>query len=279
MPSTAFFGLREGNVIAVTELPSSKCLRSLLLWSMNAKQRTGSGSRATPHSGKASEDKYLNRTRLIAAACHDMRQPLQALGMFSASLKGSNLDPAQHKLALQIDQSVGILHDMLNQMLTMQQLDAPMYLPNICDVSIAGVLSQLENDFEPLISHKGLQFKVERCAAFVRSDILLLYRAISNLVSNAICYTERGGVTVRCIENTGKLRIEVSDTGIGIAAEDIPNVFDDFFRIDRVQSGGHLGLGLANVRRIALLLGLRVDVRSELGAGSTFMLEMDSLAG
>lgn len=278
MPSTAFFDSREGNIIAVSGQPGSERLRSLLRWSMNAKKKAGSGG-STPHSGKVSEDEYLNRTRLIAAACHDMRQPLQALGMFSESLKGSALAPSQYKLALQIDQSVGILHDMLDQMLTMLQLDAPAYRPNICDVSIGEVLGQVENEFESLINKKGLWFKVERYTAFVHSDALLLYRAISNLVSNAICYTERGGVIVRCFENFGKLRIEVSDTGIGIAALDIPNIFDDFYRIDSMQSKCHMGLGLANVRRIATLLGLRVDVRSEVGAGSTFMIEMDLPAG
>lgn len=228
---------------------------------------------------KMAEDGYLYKSSLVAAACHDMRQPLQALVLLSESLKESNLAPAQHKLALQMDRSVGILHDMLDQMLAMLQLDAPAYRPDIGDVSIGEMLEQLESNFEPMAHAKGLEFVVECYNALIRSDRVWLYRALSNLVANAICYTHSGKVAIRCLERSGKLRIEVSDTGIGMAAEKIHRVFDDYYRIDGFHCKYHLGLGLANVRRIGKLLGLDVFVKSEIGAGSTFWLEIDLKAG
>lgn len=274
MPSAALPNPTAGNVIAVPTRLRFERLRALL----HRKTNAGSGG-AMPHPGGVGEDEYLNRARLIAAACHDMRQPLQALSLFSESLKSIAATPPQHVLSHKIGQSVGILHDMLDQMLTMLQLDASAYHPDIIQFSIGEVLTQVENDFEPQVQGKGLRFKIERCSALVRSDTVLLYRAISNLVSNAVSYTQSGQITVRCHELPGKLRIEIVDTGIGIAVEDIPHIFDDFYRVDGMQSGCHLGLGLANVRRIASLLGMRVDVRSDLGGGSIFMMEMALSSG
>ena len=269
MPSAALPNPTEGKVIAVPTRFHFGRLRALL----RRKANFGSGG-TMPHSGGGSEGEYLNRARLIAAACHDMRQPLQALSLFSESLKSIVATPPQHVLSHKISQSVGILHDMVDQMLMMLQLDASAYRADITQFSIGEVLIQVENDFEPQVQGKGLRFEIERCSALVRSDKVLLYRAISNLVSNAVTYTRSGQITVRCHQLPGKLRIEIVDTGIGIAVEDIPHIFDDFYRVDGIRSGCHLGLGLANVRRIALLLGVRLDVRSELGVGSIFMMEM-----
>lgn len=271
MPSGALPNPTAGNTIAVPPRFRLGSLRALLRGKSNA----GSG---VPHHGGTGEDEYLNRARLIAAACHDMRQPLQALSLFSESLSSIAATLPQHVLSNKIGQSVGILNDMFDQMLTMLQLDAAAYRPDIIQFSIGEVLAQVENDLESQVHGKGLGFKIERCSALVRSDTVLLYRAISNLVSNAVSYTPSGQITVRCHELPGKLRIEIADTGIGIAAGDILHIFDDFYRVDG-QSGCHLGLGLANVRRIASLLGMRVDVRSELGGGSTFTMEMTSLPG
>ncbi|HZW24822.1 MAG TPA: HAMP domain-containing sensor histidine kinase [Gallionella sp.] len=268
MQSAALPNPTAGNAIAVPLRFRFGSLRALL----RRKSNTESGG-AMPHPGVAGEDEYLNRARLIAAACHDMRQPLQALSLFSESLSSIAATPPQHVLSHKIGQSVGILNDMFDQMLTMLQLDASAYRPDIIRFSIGEVLTQVENDFESQVHGKGLGFKIERCSALVRSDTVLLYRAISNLVSNAVSYTQSGQITVRCHELPGKLRIEIADTGTGIALGDIPHIFDDFYRVDG-QSGSHLGLGLANVRRIASLLGMRVDVRSELGIGSTFMIEI-----
>lgn len=274
MSSIALSDLPEGNEVSGPERPAFGCLRSLLRWSMETQQKKESNASVLPE-GNTAEDECRMKARLIAAACHDMRQPLQALGLLTETLReASSLDPRQHELTRQIDQSAGILNDLFNQMLTMLQLDTA-YHPDIQDVSIDRLLDQLENDFGPSACRKSLQFSVVRSAAIARCDALLLYRAIGNLVANAISYTERGGVTVRCIEDAGKLDIEVSDTGIGIPAEDIPHIFEDFYRGGRRRSNCHLGLGLANVRRIALLLELRVAVRSEPGMGSTFTIGMN----
>lgn len=271
MPSFALTNLTFGD--SATR-PRRICFSSLRLPFL----RKGIASRdvcdvTPPH--KIAEDGYLYKASLVAAACHDMRQPLQALELLSESLKESKLEPAQHKLALQMSRSVGVLCDMLDQMLAMLQLDAPAYRPDIGDVSIGQMIEQLENDFEPMAHAKGLEFVVECYSALIRSDRVWLYRALSNLVANAICYTHRGKVVIRCLERSGKLCIEVSDTGIGMAAEEIHRVFDDYYRIEGFQCKYHLGLGLANVRRIGKLLGLDVFVKSEIGAGSTFWLEID----
>lgn len=218
---------------------------------------------------------YQLKTSLVMAACHDMRQPLQALGLLSESLKLANLEPHHQKTALQMNQAVGTLYGMLDQMLMMMQLDAPAYQPAITDFSIGEILGQIKNDLDPLAKEKGLELTVECCSAFVRSDRVLLYRALSNLICNAISYTQHGKIAVRCIESQATLRIEVSDTGIGIAEKNLPHIFDDFYRVNRSQSKCHLGLGLANVRRISNMMLWRLCVHSEIGKGSTFSMAID----
>lgn len=276
MPAIPFPGSTSDDIIAIPQSLGFGRLCALLGCSAEAGER---GGEEMARSDKIAEDEYLDRAWLVAAACHDMRQPLQALTLFSEELKSTATTPIHRSLSRRIDQSVGILHEMVDQLLTMLQLDAPVCQTDCRDVMIGEIIDQVENDFEPIVREKGLQFVVERSSAVVRSDALLLYRAISNLVSNAISYTSSGRISVCCHVRHGKLRIEVGDTGIGIADEDIPRIFDDFYRVDCRQSRSHLGLGLANVRRIASLLGVRVTVRSATGIGSTFSIEMDMPAG
>lgn len=250
------------------------------LWGILFRKTDGASevaSNKTAQSCNASETDYQLKTNMVMAACHDMRQPLMAIGMLSECLAVANLEPKYQKTALQMNQAVGTLYSMLDQMLMMLQLDALAYQPANTDFSIGEILGQLKNDLEPLAKAKGLELIVECSSAFVRSDKVLLYRGLSNLICNAISYTQTGEVSVRCLDSQETLRIEVSDTGIGITENNLPHIFDDFFRVNRLKSKHHLGLGLSNVRRIANLMGWRLDVRSEDGKGSTFSIEVDWL--
>lgn len=236
---------------------------------------TSNAVTAQAQSDQSTAAEFQRRTELVMSACHDMRQPLQAMSILSEALKMADLPTQHHKLALQMNQSVETLGGMLNQMLLMLQLDAPAFHPNIVEFSVGEVLGHLKNDLEPLAKAKGLELSIECSTAFVKSDHILLYRALSNLICNAISYTPQGQVGVSCEEGPATLRIEVSDTGIGIAEQDLPHVFEDFYRVNRAKSKCHLGLGLGNVRRIGSMMGWRVDVRSEVGKGTTFGIELD----
>ncbi|HEU0186457.1 MAG TPA: ATP-binding protein, partial [Gallionellaceae bacterium] len=133
-------------------------------------------------------------------------------------------------------------------------------------------------DFAPQAHGKGLVFEVTHCAHAVYSDPYLLERILRNLISNAIRYTNSGAVRVRCREDEGEIYLEVTDTGIGISAENLPHIFDEYFQASNPQRDRRLGLGLglAIVRRLGVLLGCRIEVKSEPGKGSAFSLGVQS---
>ena len=158
----------------------------------------------------------------------------------------------------------------------MSQLDAGIVKPEITDFPISAVLDEIAASYAPVAAAKGLGWQVESCTDGVRSDMTLLGRVLRNLVENAMRYTKSGHIRLTCRRIEDRLRIEVEDTGIGIPPEQLDRIFDEFHQVgnqarDRTQG---LGLGLAIVRRIADLLGHRVETRSRPGVGSTFSIEL-----
>jgi CheY-like chemotaxis protein len=156
----------------------------------------------------------------------------------------------------------------------MSQLDGGAQSVEIGDVRIDDLLQRLREDYSPQAEEAELRFRVVPTDALVRTDRRLLERLLRNLLSNALKYTERGGVVLGCRRRGDVLRIEVWDTGIGIPAERLGEIFEEFRRLDVPGRTNGLGLGLAIVERIAKLLELRVDVRSQAGRGSTFAVEV-----
>ncbi|MBX9634478.1 MAG: hybrid sensor histidine kinase/response regulator, partial [Magnetospirillum sp.] len=218
------------------------------------------------------------KTRFLAAASHDLRQPMQALSMFVAVLAGRSMDTAQAALVNRIQDSVTALEGLLNSLLDVSKLEAGLVEPHMAEFSVAGIMDRLAAEFEPLCQADGLELKVVPCRRVVRSDPALLERILRNLLSNAVRYTKTGRIVFGCRRRGRVLVFEVWDTGIGIPAAEIKNIFREFHQVgnsarDRRQG---LGLGLAIVERLAALMDHTISVRSVEGRGSVFSVGVHS---
>ena len=214
------------------------------------------------------------KSRFLAAASHDLRQPMHALGLFVAQLRGKPLLAEQRRLVDRIDDSVSAIGALLDSLLDISRLDAGAVAPEVADFPVQSLLSRMEDGFMQAAQEKGLRFRVVPSRAWVSSDPVLLERIVTNLVSNAVRYTRRGGVIVGCRRHGAQLRILVCDTGRGIPAGEQQRIFAEFYQLanpehDRSQG---LGLGLAIVDRLARLLSHHVEVRSKESTGSTFIV-------
>ncbi len=216
------------------------------------------------------------KSRFLAAASHDLRQPLQTLALLQGLLaKRVEEDSAKKLVALQ-DQTLGAMSGMLNTLLDINQIDAGVVLPHVASFSINDKLNRLRNEFAYHAQAKGLELHVVPSTVSIQSDRRLLEQMVRNLLSNAIKYTKSGKVLLGCRRHAGKLSIEIWDTGIGIPDADLQIIFEEFHQIDnaaRERSRG-LGLGLAIVQRLGSLLGHQIRVRSQLGRGSVFSIEV-----
>jgi len=214
------------------------------------------------------------KSRFLAMASHDLRQPLHALGLFVAQLRTPLKSRERTKTIEQIDATRKEMDEMFNSLLDISKLDAGIFTPRIAEFPIARLLQNIETTFDQATRKKGLRLHVRRSDAWVRSDAMLLERILLNLVSNAVRYTLRGGIIVGCRRRGEMLRIEVWDTGPGIPDDQKQNIFGEFFQVpapERNRYGG-LGLGLAIVDRLRLLLNHQIDLASTLGRGSRFAI-------
>lgn len=211
------------------------------------------------------------KSRFLAAASHDLRQPLQTLNLLNRVARREVVgNPRLEMIVDKQQRALDSMSDLLASVLDISKLDSGAVVPELVDCRIDDVFERLVSDFEPQANEKGLELVFERCGEGVRTDVALLRRLLGNLVSNAIRYTHRGTVGLRAIACGGTLEIEVTDTGVGIPPDQIEPVFEEFHQVDR---GSHrpegLGLGLSIVRRIANLLALEVGVRSVPNQGTT----------
>jgi PAS domain S-box-containing protein len=218
----------------------------------------------------------LAKSKFLAAASHDLRQPLQSLTLFTGELKGYVQGPRGQQALKQLEHGLGALRALLDSLLDVSQLDAGIVKPEIIDFPISAVLDEIAASYAPVAAAKSLGWRAESCTEWVRSDMTLLGRVLRNLVENAIRYTKSGHIRLTCRPIEDRLHIEVEDTGIGIPPEQLDRIFDEFHQVgnqarDRAQG---LGLGLAIVRRIADLLGHRIETRSRPGEGSIFSIEL-----
>ena len=221
---------------------------------------------------EAAEKQAHGKMRFLAAASHDLRQPLQALGLFVAVLSDRPLAPEDGALVGKISNSVEALESLLNSLLDISKLEAGAVEPQVAAFPLAPLFSQLASEFIPLAEDKGLELRVVASRAWVRSDPALLDRILRNLLSNAVRYTRSGRILLGCRRTGGGLTIVVRDSGIGIPADRLDDIFGEFTQIDHPgrQRGAGLGLGLAIVERTAALLGHTVTVWSRLDHGSQF---------
>ena len=222
------------------------------------------------------------KARFLAAASHDLRQPAHALGLYTAALRAGPLAPAQAELAERMQASLLALEAMFAGLLDVSRIDADAVLPQWDTVALAPLLHRLAHEWAPEAESRGLRLAVRLSdpEAMTVSDPLLLERVLRNLLANAVKYTHRGGVLLACRTRTFAggvrgLRIELWDTGVGIAPADQARVFEEFYQAGNAGLDGRqgLGLGLAIVSRLARLLQLRVSLHSVPGRGSVFFLD------
>ncbi len=210
------------------------------------------------------------KSRFLAAASHDLRQPVTAATLYLDLLERRGTDPAVRDLVGMVSMSLEGLRGMLNGLLDMARLEAGAVEPKPAPFALDDLLQRLAQEFEGVARAGRLWLQVPPTPYVVRSDRLLLELVLRNLVSNAIKYTRRGGVAVDCRPEGGLLRVDVEDTGVGIPREALHRIFDDFYQADTPARGQGYGIGLATVQRAAKLLGYRLEVRSTPGHGSTF---------
>lgn len=214
----------------------------------------------------------LAKSRFLAAASHDLRQPLHAQGLFLEELQALTHDTEGRRIVESLKRSMDAMHEQFNSLLDISQLDASVVEPKQETFSIRILLRALSLDFFPLAREKGLMLRIVDSSALVNSDPMLLKRILCNLVSNAIRYTNQGKVLVGCRRRANQLRIEVWDTGIGIDAADRESIFEEFHQLHNPERNRRqgLGLGLAIVDRLANLLRSPIEVISQVNKGSKF---------
>jgi two-component system, sensor histidine kinase len=214
----------------------------------------------------------LGKSRFLATASHDLRQPLQALALLNRTLRGFVSDPDAAEALLQQEQTITSMSRLLNALLDISKLESGAIKPAPADFLISQLFDELRREFSGLAAEKGLVLKVEESGEWANSDVSLVEEVLRNLVSNALKYTEKGVVRVFCRLEGQTIRVEVHDTGIGIPADQIPYIFDEFYQVgvSTHSSREGYGLGLSIVQRIVVLLDLNLIVRSEPGRGSIF---------
>jgi len=217
----------------------------------------------------------VGKTRFVAAASHDILQPLNAAKLFASSLVERLSGSKNEKLVRNVDASLEAVEEILNALLEISKLDAGAMKTEVTNFPINEILGPLNTELKPLAKSRGLNFKTLPSSLYVHSDRKLLRRLISNLVSNAIKYTPSGRVLVGCRRSGGNLRIEVIDTGPGIPADKQEVIFQEFTRLEKSSGNEHgLGLGLSIVRRIAKVLDHELSLKSSPGNGARFSVKL-----
>jgi CheY-like chemotaxis protein len=215
------------------------------------------------------------KSRFLAAASHDLRQPVHALGMFVSALRGREMDVESRRLVEYLDGSVEALDSLFVALLDISRLDAGIVHSRVTSFLIQPLLERVCADHQAEAQAKGLRLVLHPCSAIVHSDAVLVERIVRNIVSNAVRYTDRGRVVVGC-RRGARLRVQVWDTGRGIPREQQERVFEEFYQLDNPERdrGKGLGLGLAIVRRLAALLDCPLSMASEPGQGTVFTLSL-----
>jgi signal transduction histidine kinase/CheY-like chemotaxis protein len=225
---------------------------------------------------EAAEDANIAKSRFLAAASHDLRQPLHALGLFVQALQETPLAARERQTIGNIRRSVDAMEELFNSLLDISRLDAGVVQPHVTTIPLSAVFDRLRFEYAPIARQKRLSLSVVKTSLFVQSDPSLLARLIRNLLANAVRYTDGGGVVLGCRRAAGEVRIEVWDTGKGIPRDRHDEIFQEFYQLDNPERDRRkgLGLGLAIVKRLAKLLNYRVEMRSVVGKGSVFSITL-----
>jgi signal transduction histidine kinase len=217
----------------------------------------------------------LGKTEFRAAASHDLLQPLSSARLFIDALGERSLEPQSAAMLERIDQSLEAAERLLAALLEMSRIDAGALVPEIADVAIDPLLERLSHEYARAAEERHLRLRVVPCSAVVRTDLHLVERILRNFLGNALRYTQRGGILVGCRTRGSVLRVQVWDTGPGIPSDQLADVFKEFHRLDlREEHASGMGLGLAIVERLGRVLDAHIGVRSRLGRGSVFSIDL-----
>ena len=225
---------------------------------------------------ETAEAANLAKSRFLAAASHDLRQPIHALNLYLGAFAQIQLPRQASSMLTKVRQCAHIMDEMFRTLLDISKLDAGAVKTQTSTFALAPMLARVRLEFEPQARVKGLRLSVVRSSAYAKSDPVLVERILRNLVSNAIRYTDRGGVVVGCRIRQGAVRVCVYDSGVGIEPAEQSLVFEEFYQVgnkERDRSRG-LGLGLAIVERLAKLLDAPVTLVSRKGQGSLFAFDL-----
>ena len=233
--------------------------------------------RAAEQARESADRANQGKSRFLATASHDLRQPLQTLSLLNGVLQREALGVDAKEALTQQGQAIGAMSRLLNALLDISKLESGAVKPDPADFEVGALLEELRSEFASVAASKGLAFQVASCAEFARSDRVLVEQILKNLLSNAIKYTRKGSVALRCLRQQPSLvRIEVTDTGVGIAADQLPYIYEEFYQVgvstNSTRDG--YGLGLSIVQRLVALLGLHLEVHSDVGKGSVFALTL-----
>ena len=216
------------------------------------------------------------KSRFLAAASHDLRQPLHALNLFVARLQGEADLVERARLVEQTAAAASAMNELFDALLDMSRLDAGVLEANLTEFPVVRLLERVQTTFSEAARAKGLRLSIVSSRAWIRSDFILLERILLNLVSNAVRYTVRGGIVIGCRAQGERLRLEVWDSGPGIPEDQRQNIFGEFYQLARPETDRHggLGLGLALVERLGRLLAHPVELTSRSGKGSRFSISV-----
>ena len=225
---------------------------------------------------KANEEK----NRFMAAASHDLRQPLHAMTLFLGSLRHTVTDSRTHELLDKIDETSTILHEQFNSLLDLSKFDAGVVTADESRFRLDLMLKNIADAAAHDAQNKNVSLHLYSIPVVIKSDMLLMERLLRNLINNAVQYTDKGSVSIQMRRQRNGLVISVIDTGVGISLEDQDKIFRDYYQVSnkaRSKSKGS-GLGLAIVKRIAALLAIKITLKSQVGSGSTFNVHLPASA-
>jgi two-component system, sensor histidine kinase len=265
---TVFYGRNFGD--AVFESVKNNYENEVLVDQLIAEKRLAEDAR------RDAENATRSKTQFFAAASHDLRQPLQAIGIYVSLLKKRASGPLE-PLVNNMSTAVESLSKLVEELLEISRLDSGSIQPKVDQVGLDEMFTLLEQEFTPLAASKGLSLRVRRSGFAIDSDPLLLQRVIRNLLANAIRYTQHGGVLLSARPRGGLISVEVWDTGPGIQQLELDRIFEEFYRGESSKtenSGTGFGLGLSIVKRICGLLGHPLVVTTRPGTGTVFRVEV-----
>ena len=241
-----------------------------------AREAADEARRVAVEAREAADRANQAKSRFLATASHDLRQPLQSLALLNGALRRLVDDSDSCEALAHQDQAIGAMSRLLNALLDISKLESGAIKPQPVHFPTAGLFEELRQEFSGVAADKGLELQVSTAAEPIHSDPALLGQILRNLLSNAIKYTRTGRITLSSRRGTTGVRIEVIDTGIGIPADQLGLIYDEFYQVGvpTNSSRNGYGLGLSIVQRLVKLLGLKLEVRSEVGRGSVFALEV-----